>query len=347
MSEEITESMSFKKWTNLIADRIKLAQTHASFKVNEEMLQLYWEIGNSIITQQKQEGWGTKIIDLLAQNLADTFPNSTGFSVRNLKYMRAFAEAYPQYPIVQVPLEQSNTEFVQVPLAQITWYHHISLLSKVKEQKERAFYIVETAKNEWSRDVMLLQIESKLYERNGKAINNFESTLPDYQSDLAKSIFKDPYHFGFLTLATKIKELEIEKLLTEKITDFLLELGKGFAFVGRQYAIEVDQTDYKIDLLFYHTVLHAYIVIELKAGEFKPEYISKLNFYISAIDDTLKTAKDEPTIGLLLCASKSSVKVEYAMRGLDKPLGVASYQLEALVKENMDKLHLLEDENEL
>jgi predicted nuclease of restriction endonuclease-like (RecB) superfamily len=260
--------------------------------------------------------------------------------------MRAFAEAYPQYPIVQVPLALSNTEFVQVPLAQITWYHHISLIAKVKDQNERAFYIIETAKNEWSRDVMLLQIESKLYERNGKAINNFKHTLPDYQSDLAKSIFKDPYHFGFLTLATKIKELEIEKLLTAKITDFLLELGKGFAFVGRQYAIEVDNTDYRIDLLFYHTVLHAYIVIELKSGEFKPEYVSKLNFYISAIDDSLKTSADEPTIGLLLCASKSNVKVEYAMRGLDKPLGVASYQLEALVKENLDKLNELNDDNE-
>ncbi len=344
MSEEITASKVFLNWTNLIADKIKLAQTRASFKVNEEMLHLYWDIGNSIMSQQKQEGWGTKIIDLLANNLAVTFPNSTGFSVRNLKYMRAFAEAYPNYPIVQVPLAQDNTEFVQVALAQIPWYHHISLLSKVKEQNERAFYIIETAKNEWSRDVMMLQIESKLYERNGKAINNFKNTLPDYQSDLAKNIFKDPYQFGFLTLATKIKELEIEKLLTEKITDFLLELGKGFAFVGRQYAIEVDQTDYKIDLLFYHTILHAYIVIELKAGEFKPEYISKLNFYISAIDDSLKTANDEPTIGLLLCASKSNVKVEYAMRGLDKPLGVASYQLEALVKENIDKLNQLEDE---
>jgi predicted nuclease of restriction endonuclease-like (RecB) superfamily len=346
MSKEITESKAFLNWTIIISDKIKQAQTRASFKVNEEMLQLYWDIGNSIITQQKQEGWGTKIIDLLAYNLAVTFPNSTGFSLRNLKYMRAFAEAYPQYPIVQVPLAPSNTDFVQVPLAQITWYHHISLIAKVKGQNERAFYITETAKNEWSRDVMLLQIESKLYERNGKVINNFKHTLPEYQSDLAKSIFKDPYHFGFLTLATKIKELEIEKLLTEKITDFLLELGKGFAFVGRQYAIEVDNTDYRIDLLFYHTVLHAYIVIELKAGEFKPEYVSKLNFYISAIDDGLKTSGDEPTIGLLLCASKSNVKVEYAMRGLDKPLGVASYQLEALVKENLDKLNELNDDNE-
>lgn len=272
-------------------------------------------------------------------DLANNFPKNKGFSVRNLKYMRAFAEAYPQFLIVQVPLAQSENQFVQVSLAQITWYHHISLLPKVKDATERAFYIAETAKNEWSRDVMLLQIHSNLYARSGKALNNFQQTLPGYQSDLAKSIFKDPYHFDFLMLSTKVKELEIEVLLTQKITDFLLELGKGFAFVGRQYSIEVDNTDYKIDLLFYHTILHAYVVIELKAGEFLPEYVSKLNFYISAIDDKLKTPTDEPTIGLLLCASKSNVKVEYAMRGLDKPLGVATYQLEQFVKENISKLN--------
>lgn len=339
MSSEITNNQEYKTWAEFITVKIKLAQTKAAFKVNTEMLTLYWEIGNSIIEKQNQNGWGSKVIDLLAGDLAEKFSNNSGFSVRNLKYMRTFAEAYPQFPIVQVALAQPKTEFVQVPLAQITWYHHISLLTKVKETSERAFYIIETAKNEWSRNVMLLQIRSRLYERVGKALNNFEHTLPDYQSDLAKSIFKDPYNFDFLMLSQKVKEVEIENLLTQKITDFLLELGKGFAFVGRQYAVEVDNTDYKIDLLFYHTILHAYVVIELKAGEFLPEYISKLNFYISAIDDKLKTPADEPTIGLLLCASKSNVKVEYAMRGLDKPLGVASYELEQLVKENIDKLN--------
>jgi len=339
MSNEIIQSNDYKDWSALILNKIKLAQTQTAFKVNAEMLTLYWEIGNSIIEKQKQNGWGSKIIDLLATDLADNFPDNKGFSVRNLKYMRTFAEAYSQFPIVQVPLALSEKQFVQVPLAQITWYHHISLLTKVKDPAERAFYIAETAKNEWSRDVMLLQIQSNLYLRSGKALNNFKQTLPEYQSDLAKNIFKDPYHFDFLMLSAKVRELEIEKLLTQKITDFLLELGKGFAFVGRQYAIEIDDTDYKIDLLFYHTILHAYVVIELKAGEFMPEHISKLNFYISAIDDKLKTPSDEPTIGLLLCASKSNVKVEYAMRGLDKPLGVATYQLEQLVKENIDKLN--------
>lgn len=346
MSREITQHHDYKTWAEFITAKIKLAHTQAAFKVNTEMLTLYWEIGNSILEKQNQNGWGSKVIDLLSADLTKNFPDNSGFSVRNLKYMRAFAEAYPQFPIVQVPLAQTENQFVQVPLAQITWYHHISLLSKVKDTVERVFYIAETAKNEWSRDVMLLQIQSKLYERDGKALNNFESTLPDYQSDLAKSIFKDPYNFDFLMLSRKVKEVEIEKLLTQKITDFLLELGKGFAFVGRQYAVEVDNTDYKIDLLFYHTVLHAYVVIELKAGEFLPEYVSKLNFYISAIDDKLKTPADEPTIGLLLCASKSNVKVEYAMRGLDKPLGVASYELEQLVKENIDKLNQADNDEE-
>src|SRR5690606_21450936 len=254
MSSEITQHHEYKSWAEFISNKIKLAQTKVAFKVNAEMLTQYWEIGNSILEKQNQNGWGSKVIDLLASDLAKIFPENSGFSVRNLKYMRAFAEAYPQFPIVQVPLAQSENQFVQVALAQVTWYHHISLLTKVKDTTERAFYITETAKNEWSRDVMLLQIQSNLFARSGKALNNFEQTLPEYQSDLAKSIFKDPYHFDFLMLSTKVKELEIEKLLTQKITDFLLELGKGFAFVGRQYTIEVDNTDYKIDLLFYHTV---------------------------------------------------------------------------------------------
>lgn len=339
MSDGITQNSDYKDWAEFISEKIKQTQTQTAFKINAELLTLYWEIGNSIIEKQTQNGWGSKVIDVLASDLARKFPESKGFSVRNLKYMRAFAEAYPLFPIVQVSLAQSKDKFMQVPLAQITWYHHISLLTKVKDQTERVFYINETAKNEWSRDVMLLQVQSNLFERSGKALNNFEETLPDYQSDLAKSIFKDPYHLDFLMLSTKVKEIELEKLLTQKITDFLLELGKGFAFIGRQYPIEVDKTDYKIDLLFYHTILHAYVVIELKAGEFIPEYVSKLNFYISAIDDKLKTPTDEPTIGLLLCASKSNVKVEYAMRGLDKPLGVATYQLEQLVKENINQLN--------
>ena len=332
MKKNAIKISTYKDWKNLVSEKIRKAQIKASLSVNSEMLKLYWEIGNSILFVQKHLGWGQKVIDNLSRDIKKEFSNVKGFSVRNLKYMRSFAESYPDFPIVQVPLAQSKNEFVQVPLAQITWYHHITLLTKIKDIRERAFYIIETIKNSWSRNVMLFQIESNLYERQGKAINNFKEVLPEYQSDLAQNIFKDPYKFGFLTLTKKINEIELERKLTEKITDFLLELGKGFAFVGRQYPITIDGDDYKIDLLFYHTILHSYVVIELKISEFKPEYISKLNFYISAVDDLISTEKDNPTIGLLLCASKSNVKVEYAMRGLDKPLGVAAYELERFLK---------------
>ncbi len=320
MIKGINLTSAFINFAESISDKIRNAQMTASIKVNSEMLQLYWEIGNSILDVQKNEGWGTQVIDKLSENIKQNFPDATGFSIRNLKYMRSFAKEYKNFPIVQVTL------------AQITWYHHISLLTIVKNIHERIFYIIETAKNEWSRNVLLLQIKSDLYNRSGKAINNFPKTLPSYQSDLAKSIFKDPYNFDFLSLTKKYNERKIELELTEKITEFLLELGKGFAFIGRQHRIVVDNTDYKIDLLFYHTILHSYVVIELKAGDFKPEYISKLNFYISAVDDTIKTEKDNKTIGLLLCASKSNIKVEYAMRGFDNPLGVAAYELEQLIK---------------
>ncbi len=336
MKEELQNNTEFKSWLEVIRQIIYKAQTRASIKVNAEMLQLYWEIGSSILTTQSRNNWGAQIVDKLSKELKSTFPDSMGFSVRNLKYMRAFAKEYPDFPIVQVPLAQPENDFVQVPLAQITWYHHISLLNKVKEINERAFYIIETEKNQWSRDVMLLQIKSDLYNRSGKAINNFNFTLPVPQSDLAKSIFKDPYSFDFLTLTKKYNERKIELELTQNITDFLLELGKGFAFVGRQFEIEIDNTDYRIDLLFYHTILHSYVVVELKIGEFKPEYISKLNFYISAVDDTIKSKRDNKTIGLLLCASKSNIKVEYAMRGFENPIGVAAYELEKLISEKLN-----------
>lgn len=329
------KNIEYKNWILSIKDKILEAQTRASFTVNAEMLQLYWEIGNSILEAQYHKGWGAMVVDNLSKDLKRDFPHTSGFSVRNLKYMRSFAKEYPDFPIVQVSLAQNKKELVQVSLAQISWYHHITLLSKIKNVRERVFYINETAKNEWSRDVMVLQLQSNLFERKGKAINNFTTTLPKSQSDLAKEIFKDPYQFDFLTMSPRINEIEIEKQLTEKITEFLLELGKGFAFVGRQYEIEVDKSNYKIDLLFYHTFLHAYVVVELKIGEFKPEYISKLNFYISAIDESLKTEQDNKSIGLLLCASKSNVKVEYAMRGFDNPIGVAAYELEKMIRKQL------------
>lgn len=355
MSEEINTSSGndYLNWLKNIKTKIANAQMQAHLKVNELMLQLYWDVGTEILAAQKVQGWGAQIVDNLAQDLKNETENLKGFSVRNLKYMRSFAEAYPDFPIVQVPLAKTENpivqvplaqlenehenEKVQVPLAQITWYHHISLLTKVKKLDERIFYIQKTIENAWSTNVMMLHIKNKPYHTQGKAINNFKNTLPEIQSDLAINIFKDPYKFDFLRLGEKMKEAEIEDQLTEKISEFLLALGAGFAYVGKQYVVVVDDTDYRIDLLFYHTKLHAYVVVELKAGEFKPEYISKLNFYISAVDEQVKTAEDKPTLGLLLCASKSNVKVEYAMRGFEKPLGVAAYEIEAFLKKNLNQ----------
>lgn len=346
---DFTSSNEYKVWKETIMTEIDRCRIVSALKVNHDLLQLYWFIGNQILEKQRLLGWGSNVIDELSHDLSDRYSDVKGFSVRNLKYMRAFAESYPSFPIVQVSLAQNDEEeIVQVPLAQITWYHHISLITKVKDIVERAFYIQQTAQNGWSRDVMLLQIDSDLYHRQGKAITNFSQTLPDVQSDLAKSIFKDPYNFGFLGMAGLQRESDIERKLTEKITDFLLELGSGFAFVGRQYHIVVDGDDFYVDLLMYHLKLHCYVAIELKAVEFKPEYVSKLNFYISAIDDMVKAPVDNPTIGLLLCREKSNVKAQYALRGTTQPLGIAQYETEQLFADIKSSLPTIEEiENNL
>ena len=349
MEKEIMQtepfSAGYSEWKNEIIEQIHHRQLRAVLNVNAETLQNYWEIGKQILHAQEEKGWGKHIIDYLSQDLEAEFGKGQGYSVRNLKYMRLFAQEYPDFPIVQVPLAQieCKDQNTQVLLTQITWYHHISLISKVKNICERAFYITETARNGWSRDVMLMQVDSKLYERSGKAINNFTQTLPFPQSDLAKAVFKDPYNFGFIEMSAKQNELDIERQLTSRINDFLLELGKGFAYVGRQYHLSVDGDDYYIDLLMYHTRLHCYVVIELKAVEFMPEFVSKLNFYISAVDDLVKMPEDKPTIGLLLCRTKSKVKAEYALRGITQPLGIASYETERILKEVKSSLPSVEE----
>jgi predicted nuclease of restriction endonuclease-like (RecB) superfamily len=288
------------------------------------------------------------------------YGNDSGYSIRNLKYMRQFAVEYPDFPFVQVLLAQiqdnqilksrlskftvtADGEFVQVPLAQITWYHHISLLTKVKSDIERAFYITETAQNGWSRDVMLMQIANGYINAKGHAINNFTQTLPPPQSDLARYIFKDPYNFSFLGTVALQNELDIEKSLTSKVTDFLLEMGRGFAYIDRQYHISVDGDDYYIDILMYHLKLHCYVVIELKAVEFKPEFVSKLNFYISAVDEYVKSPEDKPTIGLLLCRTKSDKKAEFSLRGITQPMGIAQYETEKLFADVASSLPQIED----
>lgn len=333
----------YEIWKNELINQIHHRQLRTLFNINADTLHNYFEIGKRIIAAQKEKGWGSRVIEQLSQDLEKEFGKNKGYSVRNLKYMRLFAEEYPDFPFWQVPLTKLSDEKVQVPLAQITWYHHISLISKVKDKIERAFYINETAINGWSRDVMLLQVSNGLFERQGKSINNFAQTLPLPQSDLAVSVFKDPYNFAFVDFSAKQNELDIERQLTTKINDFLLEMGKGFAYIGRQYHLTVDGDDYYIDLLMYHTKLHCYVVIELKAVEFIPEFISKLNFYISAVDEQLKTAEDKPTIGLLLCRSKSNIKAEYSLRGLTQPLGIAEYETQKILNEVKSSLPSIEE----
>jgi len=348
-------------YNNLIAQlkaEIQTARVQASLSANVHLLVLYWKIGKTILQHQQAEGWGAKIIESLSHDLKSEFPDMKGISPRNLKYMRAFAEAYPQFvqqpaaqidkklqqpvgqigqqvvdqlanqQIVQEALAQfGRVELMQAPLAQITWYHHITLLGKVKDPDERLFYLQQTAQNGWSRNVMVHQIESGLYHRKGAAVTNFETTLPKPQSDLAKELLKDPYKFDFLSLRNEYVEKDLENALTDHITKFLLELGTGFSFVGRQYAIEVGGDDFYIDLLFYHLKLRCFVVVELKTGKFIPEYAGKLNFYLNVIDDTLKHATDQPSIGIIICKERNKVVAEYALRGMDKPIGVSAYQL--------------------
>lgn len=349
----------YAEWRKDIEHLIEVAKLRTAINVNADTLALYWTLGKRILAQQRQLGWGANIISKLSVDLSQKFPNDRGYSLSNLKSMRRFAEAYPDFPFLQVPLakmenipigqvaldqfKEDDKGFVQVELAQITWYHHISLLSKVKDIAERAYYITETAQNRWSRDVMLMQIVNGYIHAKGHAINNFEQTLPPLQSDLAKYIFKDPYNFSFLGTVALQNELDIEKTLTSKITDFLLEMGRGFAYIGRQYHISVDGDDYYIDLLMYHLKLHCYVVVELKAVEFKPEFVSKLNFYISAVDDIVKSPEDKPTIGLLLCRTKSNKKAEFSLRGITQPMGIAQYETEKLFADVASALPQIEE----
>ena len=346
---QIQEQMlpeGYVDWRKEIISLIEHSKFHAALSVNAEMLALYWKIGSDIIKKQEEQGWGTQVVEQLSKDLTIRFPDDRGYSARNLWNMKRFAKAYPQYPILQVPLAEfqrmpilqaslaelatNGQDFVQVPLAQISWYHHISLIPKVKDVAERAFYIMATAQEGWSRDVMLMQISNGYIHSKGKSVNNFGKTLPPIQSDLARYTFKDPYNFSFLGTVALQNELSIEKELAKRITDFLLEMGRGFSFVGRQYHLTVDGDDYYIDILMYHLQLHCYVVVELKAVEFVPEFVSKLNFYISAVDELVKTPEDKPTIGLLLCRSKSDTKARFALRGITQPLGIAQYETEKL-----------------
>ena len=304
----------YEKLFEDIRKRIHTERLRVTLSVNSAMVLLYWDIGNTILNRQRQQGWGAKIIDRLSADLRDAFPDMKGFSPRNLKYMRKFARAWPDRVIVQRAV------------AQIPWRSNLALLDKLDKRETRLWYALKTIENGWSRDVLALQIESRLHERQGRCVNNFSVTLPPADSDMASQVFKDPYLFEFLGTSDIRKEREVEQALVDHIQKFLLELGSGFAFVGRQVLIEVGSHDFYLDLLFYHLKLRCYIVIELKAVTFDPAFIGQMNLYLSAVDDLMRHPDDKATIGLLLCKGSDRVIAEYALRGLHKPLGVADWE---------------------
>ena len=326
-----SNSLKYVEVLSGLKEKIRQARLRATLSVNKELLDVYWEIGNTILQQQTLEGWGAKIIDKLADDLKMEFPDMKGFSIRNIKYMRAFAEAYPQF--VQQPAAQNqNTDnqmivFMQQAAAQIPWSHHQVLLDKLKTQKERNFYIQKIIENGWSRHVLTHQIASGFINTQGALVNNFSSTLPDYQSELTAQVFKDPYNFDFIMIGEQAKERDLENALMTQVTKVLLELGAGFAFMGRQKRFGAGGREFFIDLLFYHTKLRRHVIIELKIGEFEPEYVSKMNLYLGLADDQLKGAYDEPSIGLILCKTNNKIVAEYALRDTNKPIGIAEYKI--------------------
>lgn len=333
-----------------LKEKIRKTRLRATLAVNTELLNIYWEIGYTILQQQKSEGWGAKIIDRLAADLRREFTDMKGLSPRNFKYMRAFADAYPDFIIVQQSVAQiQNTEneaftILQRSIAQLPWGHNCTLLDKLKLHEERAFYAQKAVQNGWTRDMLVNQIESGLFKRQGAITNNFGLTIPAYDSELALQLFKDPYHLDFVMLAEEAKERDLEDALMNHITKLLLELGDGFAFMGRQKRFEAAGKEFVIDLLFYHTKLRRYIIIDLKIGEFEAEFVSKMNLYLGLSDDTLKGRHDEPSIGLILCKTKNKIIAEYALRDTSKPIGIAEYKIaERLPEDIKGKLPSIEE----
>ncbi len=303
----------YAEWLVELKTRVRSAQLKAAVSVNVEMIQLYWDIGRAIVERQSAMGWGAKVIDRLGEDLQREFPGQSGFSARNLKYMRSFAEAWP------------GDSIVQQPAAQIPWFHNVVLMEQVKELAARLWYAKAAKENGWSRAVLVHQIETDLYVRKGKAVSNFQKALPALTSDLARETLKDPFAFEFLTLAEDHAEAELERGLVAHIQKFLLELGVGFTFVGSQYHINVGGDDFYLDLLFYHLKLRSFVIIDLKARAFSPEAVGKMNFYVTAIDEILRHPSDNRTIGIILCKSKNNIVAEYSLRDIEKPLAISTY----------------------
>ena len=337
MVKKLSNKTDFAALLADVKQRIQTAQTRAMLAVNSELVRLYWDIGRLIDLRQKQEGWGASVIPRLAAELKNEMPEIKGFSERNIGLMIAFYREYPAPDSILQPAvaKLGKTAILPPPVAKfegetfwaIPWAHHVTLMQCVPAIQSRLWYMQKVLSNGWSRNFLRLQIDAEAYERHGKIKSNFAQVLPPHQSDLVQQTLKDPYIFDFLTLEEPFRERELETHLVHDVQKFLIELGQGFAFVGRQYRLDVGDEDFYIDLLFYHLRLRAFVVIDLKKGKFKPEYAGKLNFYCNVVNDRLKHPSDQPTIGLILCQERSRLQAEYSFAGIDKPIGIATYQL--------------------
>ncbi len=325
----MTKHIAGDNYQNFLDDlksRVATSRYKAALSANREMILLYHHIGTEILRSQDKHGWGAKVIAQLSRDLRYEFPEMKGFSPQNLKYMKRFAEEY------------SFEEIGQQAVDQLPWGHNIVLIYEIQDKKEREFYIQKIKEHGWSRNILSMQIETNLYKREGKAITNFSAKLPAPHSELANATLRNPYMFDFLSLGKDAHEREVEKALVAHIERFLIELGEGFAFLGRQYHLQVEDQDFYLDLLFYHIKLRSFLVVELKSGKFKPEYAGKMNFYLSAVDDLLRQPGDNPSIGLILCRSKVGVLAEYALRDMSKPIGLAEYKLTELLPKEIKTL---------
>lgn len=328
----------YQAWLGTIKQRIVSVRLRMALSASRELIQFYWDLGALIAHKQTQSHWGDKLIAQLSADLQKAFPEIKGLSASNLKYCLRFFQFYSSGQGTFDPDAAAGAaaaSFGQQPVDQLPWGHNILIFTKCSSVAEARFYMEQTVQQGWSRDVLALQLKSNLHARAGKAVTNFSLTLPSPQSDLAQQTLKDPYTFDFMALTAPYNERDVERQLTRHITQFLLELGKGFAFIGRQYHLEIAGNDYYIDLLFYHVTLKCYVVVELKNRKFIPEYAGKLNFYLSAVDSLLKRDDDQPTIGLLLCRDKNNIEVEFALRGMNKPMGVSEYTLVDALPDNL------------
>ena len=335
MTNQIRSLAGYSDFFSAIKARFASVQLKAAVAVNTALLQFYWDLGAEIVSKQSQHAWGSGFLNQLSEDLSREFPDVKGFSRRNLELVRQWYRYWSDGPsIAQQPVSQ---------LTAIPWGHNLAIIAKCKTHAEALYYVQQTQAHGWSRSVLTHQIESGLYQREGRALTNFAQTLPAPQSELAAQLLKDPYVFDFLSLTPEHTERELEKALIDHITQFLLELGAGFAYIGRQVPLNVGEREFFLDLLFYHARLHCYVVVELKTVDFEPEFAGKLNFYLKAVDEQMRSEGDAPTIGLLLCKSKDRLVAEYALSGIQKPLGLASYELSHTLPQALrDKLPSIE-----